>query len=176
MVLSVACVAAVGSSKASPVSGRSGRPAVRFACASLSVLGFYACANSSERSYVSDGVVSASAFTLRTSLEGAYGKYLYSYLVPQPHGPQVSSLTFDVSIHGSILELRDTAGHACQPWRVNSITPHLLAVNVGPEVVSYVSDPPYVYEEQVEVLRSFAKALRGYGGGVIDYFKPICSP
>jgi hypothetical protein len=58
---------------------------------------------------------------------------------------------------------------------MKSLTPRHLKVSFGPEAVTYTSGPASSYEEQVQVLRLDARALSGAGGGIVDYFKPICS-
>lgn len=133
------------------------------------------CGKSDRKLYVSAAVVSASAFDVRVDKGVLAGKYLYSYLAPASTGPQVRSLLFNVRSRDSIIEITDSRGRFCRSWRIETLTEDLLKVNFGREIVRYVSASRSAYQQQIQALRLEARALQGTGGGgVIDYFKPIC--
>lgn len=106
--------------------------ALRCLASSISIIILLACTSGDERLYVSAATLSTSAFDLRITANGANGKFLYSYLVPNPHGPQVRSLTFDAQIRDSILMLHDSEGRECRSLQIKSIRTDRLIVNFGP--------------------------------------------
>lgn len=124
------------------------------------------------RYYVASGITSASAFAVDGP--GIPGKYLVSFLEPGPTGPAVKSETFDTSMDGTALNLRDADGNACAPWTFKQISDRTLTVSNGVETTRYVSGPKNAYDEATQNLVATAQAFKGAPGAIIDDWKPRC--